>query len=143
METDHLLNLAYDWLDEYKAKSKSSMKTLGEHISYSNSGFTKALKNKTLSLTQIKLIADNEGVIDDFNRAVLSGDILQEDAEDYSSSVKNKVLGVFLRDNHERLMQEDVTYQMFISKLIADVKAGEAKFYAERIQDLMLKMKVE
>jgi len=49
----------YEWLKEVKTENRLSFIYLGELIGYSSAGFSKAFRQKTLSLEQISSIAKN------------------------------------------------------------------------------------
>jgi len=52
------LKVAYKWLNDTKVSKRLSYKDLGHIIGYSDVGFSKALRNQTLSIAQIKIIKE-------------------------------------------------------------------------------------
>lgn len=119
MEKDKTLLKAHEWVNGVKASTRISYGNLGDLIGYSDAGISKALRNHSLSLSQIKLIAEKLDSINEFNAYIsnLPNDVVYDNHEEY---VAEKRLGVYLMQNHDRLMEDDVTYKMFIDKLTSD-----------------------
>jgi len=52
------INTYINWLKKYKVDNKISYSLIGDYIGYSDVGISKALKNGTLSINQVLLIAE-------------------------------------------------------------------------------------
>lgn len=116
MENHQTILKAHAWLRELKALKNLNYDYIAGIIGYSGVGVSKALKNETFKLEQIKVIAKHEGVLDDFEMKVMGIDGVMEPMAEYASG---KNLGVFLNKNHEALLNSDATYQMWFDKMVS------------------------
>lgn len=120
MEKNQKLIIAHDWLRSLKASKNLSNSHIGQLIGYSNTGIGKALKFNTLSFEQIKVIADKEGALNDFNRNFYENNNSPLDILNDEYIVLPKNIGEYLFKNHDKLMAADTSYEMFIRKIAAE-----------------------
>ena len=97
MNENNIARSAHNWLKQAKAKHKISYKKLGSFINYSDVGLSKALENTTLSLDQIKIIAEKLDSIENLNDFISKTEenYLAEDPASYNSNkLKQLVLDI-------------------------------------------------
>lgn len=67
MDSNENILKAHDWLREFKKYKRLSNKEIGSCINYSDTGILKALKNNTLGLEQIQVIAKKYDALNELN----------------------------------------------------------------------------
>lgn len=103
--------MTHSWLKDVKAQSNLNYSEIGNIIKYSGAGISKALKKETLSIDQIKAIAKGLNLLEGFN--LIFEDVVEKDEGGY---VISGSMGTYLNRNHDRLMLEDTTYNLWFTK---------------------------
>ncbi|WP_299116855.1 hypothetical protein [uncultured Winogradskyella sp.] len=117
----------YQWLRELKASERLSFGKLGSFIDYSDVGFSKAMRNETLSYEQVKIIAKKVNKLKEFEDFVSNysnfDDLsLEENSKAYEAEKEQyKVkdykelldLGLKVVANYEELKKLDIVKNLF------------------------------
>lgn len=119
----------FTWLRDVKAKYRYSFGYLGELIGYSDVGFSKALKNETLSQEQVKLIAEKLDLLDDFQshlgntKSLVSGISIEDLSKIDDESLEYEVLKRWLSFKDRPRMKVVLSgyTDVKVSKAIAEI----------------------
>lgn len=117
MGKDKTIIAAHQWVIELKASTRINYTELGDLIGYSDAGISKALKKKSLSLAQIKIIANKLDSIEKLNNYISNESNDDAGLDIFAEYIAKNSVGVYLKENHVRLLKEDPTYEMFIENI--------------------------
>jgi len=132
MDSSENILKAHDWLREFKKYKRLSNKELGSHINYSDTGVLKALKNNTLGLEQIQVIASKYDSLNNLNNKLDNFNISSNPfVEKY---IEPKNIGAWLIENHEILMKKDSIYKMFVENIVKDASINSLKTMREKME---------
>ncbi len=103
------INTYTEWLEKFKYENKISYSKLGNAISYSDVGINKAIKNKTLSIKQIRVIAEKFGVNKDLESYIANAKFeLPSNILDKFNDISDDELSLYFLRNKERFLENEV-----------------------------------
>ncbi len=117
------LTLYIEWLDRFKNENKISFSKLGETIKYSDVGISKAIKNKTLTVNQVLLIAEKFNVSKELEKFVLEKENKLDNIvfKDYNKMSEDE-LSLFLLKNQDRILNNEAMKLIIYKKAVSIAK---------------------
>lgn len=103
------IDLYNNWLKKIKNENKISYSKLGDIIGYSDVGISKAIKNKTLSINQILLIAEKLEVKAELKSYIDQNKFnLPISTIDKFNEITDDELSLYFLKNKERFLSNEV-----------------------------------